>query len=123
MSYPLDHHNPNSDSAYQYQGANAQHSFDRHHQYYGGCDDLGNFTSANYHPHAQNHHPHQQQYRVGQSPMNELDNFSSISTLRHHPTHQGNSPIPATVTTTDPYYDTKVMKQKLLSVNVPESCV
>jgi len=40
----------------------------------------------------------------------ELDNFSSLGTLR--PQHS-----------TDPYFDTKLMKQKLLSVNVPESCV
>jgi len=98
MSYPVDHHqHPSPDSQYHQQGVNVHHQFDRHHpQYYGS--DLGNLASAgNYH-----------QYRLGPGPMNELDNFSNLSTLRHP---------------NDPYYDTKVMKQKLLSQNVPESCV
>ena len=42
--------------------------------------------------------------------IDELDNFTTLNSLRHH--HS-----------TDPYFDTKLMKQKLLSVNVPESCV
>ncbi|CAG7719065.1 unnamed protein product, partial [Allacma fusca] len=46
--------------------------------------------------------------QVGQSSVNELDNFSTLNSLRH---------------STDPYFDTKLMKQKLLSINVPESCV
>lgn len=58
------------------------------------------------------------QYRMpGTTPMNELDNFSTLGTMRHHPSS-------ATQTAVDPsYYDPKQMKQKLLSVNVPESCV
>ncbi|XP_021946674.2 uncharacterized protein LOC110844711 isoform X2 [Folsomia candida] len=122
-SYPtMDHHqlHPSSDSAYHYQGVNAHQQFDRHHQYYGS--DLGGSpgSGGNY---AQQHQ--QQQYQIGQSPMNELDNFSSISTLRqpNHHHHQPTHPSTAAAATSDPYYDTKVMKQKLLSVNVPESCV
>ena len=56
--------------------------------------------------------PHEYRHQhVGPGTVtDELDNFARLNSLRHH--HS-----------TDPYFDTKLMKQKLLSVNVPESCV
>lgn len=87
-----------------------------HHQYYADPGDLMGTTRipAGYASSASGGAA-TYQYRIppGSSPMNELDNFSTLGTLRHHPPPQ----------TGDPYYDAKQMKQKLLSVNVPESCV
>jgi hypothetical protein len=138
MSYPVDHHQlggSGTDSQYGYNnlyhhhnqgsgpppppGTNVHHH--HHHQfdqpqYYssgggggggGGRGDMMEYNSSSGGGGVGNY-PHHQQYPAT-SPMNELDNFTSLSTSLRHPS--------------DPYYDSKVMKQKLLSVNVPESCV
>lgn len=92
-----------------------------HHQYYADPGDLMGSTRlpAGYATTNSTQSAVSYQYRMpqGTTPMNELDNFSTLGTLRHHPSSGGGGGGG------DPYYDPKQMKQKLLSVNVPESCV
>ncbi|ODM99240.1 Nephrin [Orchesella cincta] len=118
VSYPVEHHPqvqyPQTPNAQHYAlaGEHVHHHQQQqiHHQYYGDPGDMmsGARVPAGY---ATSTLPtNYQQYRMqqGATPMNELDNFSTLGTLRHP---------------SDPYYDPKQVKQKLLSVNVPESCV
>ncbi|CAL8090167.1 unnamed protein product [Orchesella dallaii] len=120
VSYPVEHHPqaqyPQTPNAQHYALAgehvhhHSQQQQQMHHQYYGDPGDMmsGARVPAGYS--TATLPTNYQQYRMqqGASPMNELDNFSTLGTLRHP---------------SDPYYDPKQVKQKLLSVNVPESCV